>query len=212
MRRFKVLVIAPHPDDESIGCGGTLRLHWVRGDRVAGVFLTSGELGLKHLPRGKARRIREGEARKAAKILGLAKVTFMHQPDWSMGEDLSGAAHALRRVLSREAPDLIYLPHPGEWHPDHKAALPVLRKALRGAGLGAPILRGYEVWTPLGEYDQVENITSVMKLKLRAIRAHKSQLNGEFGYESAVIGLNQYRGALAGKCAYAEVFQTILKP
>src|SRR5438552_3338183 len=82
----------------------------VRGDRVVGVFLTSGELGLKHLPREKARRIREGEARKAAKILGLAKVTFMHQPDWSMGEDLSGAAHALRRVLSREAPDLIYLP------------------------------------------------------------------------------------------------------
>jgi LmbE family N-acetylglucosaminyl deacetylase len=104
---------------------------------------------------------------------------------------------------------LIYLPHPAEWHPDHQAALPVVRAALRRTGLRAPILRGYEVWTPLTEHDHVENITSVMRHKLQAIRAHQSQLAGEFDYERAVIGLNQFRGALAGKCAYAEVFQTL---
>jgi len=45
---MKVLIIAPHPDDESIGCGGTLCLHARRGDPMAVVYLTSGELGLKH--------------------------------------------------------------------------------------------------------------------------------------------------------------------
>src|SRR5205085_59939 len=176
---MKIIVIAPHPDDESIGCGGVLRGHCLRGDRVLAVFLTSGELGLKHLPREEAWRIREREARQAAKILGLAEVIFLRRPDWCVGDDVKGNAAALAPILKREAPELIYLPHPAEWHPDHKAALPVVRATLRRSGVPIPILRGYEIWTPLAEYDQVENITSVMRDKLRAIRAHKSQLEGE---------------------------------
>jgi LmbE family N-acetylglucosaminyl deacetylase len=206
---MKVLVLAPHPDDESIGCGGTLCLHAQRGDRVSAVFLTSGELGLKHLAREDAWRIREREARQAGKILGLAELSFLRLPDWSVGDDVRRAAAALRPILAREAPELIYLPHPAEWHPDHKAAAKVLRTALRGSGLPAPLLRGYEVWTPLPESHHVERIDSVMRCKLRAVRAHRSQLNGEFDYERAVIGLNQFRGALAGKCSYAEVFQNL---
>ena len=125
-----VLVIAPHPDDESIGCGGALRLHRLRGDRVVAVFLTSGELGLKHLPREAAWEIREREARCAAKILGCVEVAFLRRPDWFVGSDVKGAAKALRPILKREAPQMIYLPHPADAHPDHQAALPVVRAAL----------------------------------------------------------------------------------
>src|SRR5687767_8382251 len=66
-----VLVIAPHPDDECIGCGGAICRHVQRGDKVHAVFLTSGELGLKELPREQAWQMREEEARNAAKILQL---------------------------------------------------------------------------------------------------------------------------------------------
>ena len=69
---MKVLVIAPHPDDESIGCGGTICKHTRARDRVAAVYLTSSELGLKKVAREKAWNIREKEPRAAAKILGLA--------------------------------------------------------------------------------------------------------------------------------------------
>ena len=206
---MNVVVIAPHPDDESIGCGGTICLHTGRGDRVSVVFLTSGELGLKHLARKSAWKIREREAKEAAKILGLSELSFLRVPDWAVGDAVRRTASALRPILKREAPGVIYLPHPAEWHPDHKAALKVVRMALRGWGAGVPLLRGYEVWTPLGEWDHVERIDSVMRRKLKALGAHRSQMNGEFDYARAVQGLNQYRGAVAGRCAYAEVFQDL---
>jgi LmbE family N-acetylglucosaminyl deacetylase len=205
---MKVLVLSPHPDDEVLGCGGTIGKHTARGDRVVAVFLTSGELGLKRLPREKAWQIREAEARKAAKILKLATLEFLHLPDWTLCEHVGKGAGRLQPILKREAPQLIYLPHPREWHPDHQAALPILRAALRGAEIRQPELRGFEVWTPLAEHDHVEDITAVMALKLRALRAHRSQLS-EFDYERAVKGLNQFRGAMAARCGYAEVFQTL---
>jgi len=203
-----VLVIAPHPDDESIGCGGTVCLHARRGDAIAAVYLTSGELGLKHLPRKRAWLIREREAGKAARILGIAQRFFFRLPDWLVGENVVPAAKKLGLLLKRLKPDLIYLPHANEWHPDHKAALPIVRAALEAARIPGPTLRAYEVWTPLAEYDHVENITAVMPRKLRALRAHRSQLK-EFDYVRAVTGLNQFRGELAARCRCAEVFKSI---
>ncbi len=202
---MNVLVIAPHPDDESIGCGGMLCHHTTRGDRVTAIYLTSGRLGLKHLPREKACFIREGEAKKAAKILKLENPCFLRCSDWMLGEEISKAESLLRPILKRKKPKLIYLPHPQEWHPDHKAALPIVLAAFKRSGIPAPTLRGYEIWTPLTRYDHVEDISAVMKRKLKAIRAHRSQLN-DYDYVRAITGLNHYRGAMTLKCEAAEVF------
>lgn len=201
-----VLVIAPHPDDEVIGCGDAVRLRAERDERVAAVFLTSGELGLKSLPQIQAWKIRENEARQAARVLGLAELYFLRQPDWMLGEHVSAAAGLLRKVLASEKPDVIYLPHPKDGHPDHQATLPILRTALSSQLALKPELLAYEIWTPLAQCDVVVDISSVMPRKLRALRAHRSQLE-EFDYARAVSGLNQFRGTLAGKCRYAEVFQ-----
>jgi len=205
---MNILVIAPHPDDEAIGCGGAVCKHAARGDRVVAVFLTSGELGLKHLPREKAWTTREAEARRAAKILRLAATEFLHLPDWTAGDHVPEGARLLTPILQHERPKIIYLPHPLECHPDHQAALPILRAASRKAKFTEAKLLGYEVWTPLSEHDSVEDISKTMPLKLRALRAHRSQLK-EFDYVKAVRGLNEYRGVMAGRCRYAEVFQTL---
>ncbi len=205
---MNVLVIAPHPDDESIGCGGAISLHVQRRDRVSAVFLTSGELGLRRLAREAAWEIREAEARKAGKILGLAELFFLRCPDWFLGENKSQAAKLLAPILKQMVPKLVYLPHPKEWHPDHQATLPILKAALKRSGVKVPWLRAYEVWTPLSQYDDVEDITAVMSRKLRAVRAHRSQLS-DFKYDRAIAGLNRYRGEMAAKTRYAEVFQTL---
>lgn len=205
---MKVLVVAPHPDDESIGCGGTVALHVERGDCVEVVFLTSGELGLKQFPREKAWKIREAEARAACKVLGVNEPRFLRLPDWTLGDDIAAAGQKVAPFLREIAPKVIYMPHPDEWHPDHKASLPAVRVALQSFRLEKPTLRGYEVWTPIAEYQHVENITKTMPRKLRALRQHASQLQ-EWDYARAVKGLNEYRGAMAGRCRYAEVFQEL---
>ena len=202
---MNILIIAPHPDDETLGCGGAICHHVRHGDRASAVFLTSGELGLKRLPREKAWAVREAEARKAAGTLGLRETFFLRCSDWMLGDEIQKAARLLRPILKHTEPKLIYLPHPLDGHPDHQAAFRILRAASKGTGLAQPTLRAYEIWTPLPCYDHVENITSVMPRKLKALRAHKSQLC-EFDYLRAITALNQYRGILAAKSQFAEVF------
>jgi LmbE family N-acetylglucosaminyl deacetylase len=206
----RVLVVAPHPDDEAIGCGGTLCLHRRRGDPVHVVFLTSGEQGVEDMPGAAARAAREAEARAAARVLDLSGVDFLHLPDQGVGRQLERGARLLRKVLGRHRPDVIYLPHPEESHPDHEAALPLVRQALAGlpGGAAGADLRGYEVWSPLTRHDWVEVVSEVMGQKLRAVRCYRSQLR-PFRYDLAVRGLNRYRGILAGRCRYAEAFVSL---
>ena len=202
-----VLCIAPHPDDEAIGCGGTLRLHANRGDRVVVVFLTSGELGLDHLPREEAHRIREGEAGEAAAILGTARTEFLRQPDWFTGDHVDTVAAFLAEILRTEKPARIYLPHPDESHPDHRAALPIARAALQVAARKSE-LYAYEIWTPLTRAEELEDIAPVLGEKLRAIRCYRSQLTS-YRYDRAARALAQYRGILHAGVRYAEAFEIL---
>lgn len=205
---MNILVIAPHPDDETIGCGGTLRLHANEGARIEAVWLTSGELGLKSLPAEQARQIRQEEAIQAGKILGLAATTFLGYPDWQVAEKSQAIQRDLVPILRRLNPDKIYLPHPGDAHPDHQPVYAQVKKAIQRSRIPKPELRAYEVWTPLSRTDYVVNISQIMPHKIKALRAHRSQLR-VFDYVSAVRGLNRYRGALTGHCLYAEAFQDL---
>jgi LmbE family N-acetylglucosaminyl deacetylase len=203
-----VMILAPHPDDESLGCGGTICLHRLRGQSIHVVFLTSGELGLKELRPEEAWQVREAEARCAAKILGLDGLTFLRLRDWFLADSVEEAANLLGANLQREQPRILYLPHPEEGHPDHRAAWPIVQDALRNGGNRSVELRAYEVWTPLSQYDLVEDITTTMRSKLHALACYESQMK-QFRYDRAIRGLNQYRGTLAAHCRYAEVFRRL---
>jgi N-acetylglucosamine malate deacetylase 1 len=202
---MRTLVVAPHPDDESIGCGGTLALGTAAGDQAIVVFLTSGELGLEELAVEEARTVRESEAEAAAAILGLTDLMFMRYADWFISECSSEATKALSQVIEREAPDRLLLPHPGEWHPDHAAAATIALDAVTLAGVESIRLLTYEVWTPMTRFEEIEDISTVIQTKLDAVGAYRSQL-AAFDYCDAVEGLDRFRGALGARCRYAEVF------
>ncbi len=200
----RVLVIAPHPDDEAIGCGGAVCLHRRRGDPVHVVFLTSGEHYTDATPPAENRAVREAEAKAAGDVLGIGRLDFLRLPDLGLAEHVASAARLLGPILAADAPEVVYLPHPAESHPDHAAALPIVRAALSSVR-PAPELRGYEVWSPLTAYDWVEDVAEVMAAKLRAVRCYVSQLR-VFRYDRAVRGLNQYRGVLGAGGRYGEAF------
>src|SRR5262249_21043885 len=86
-----VVIIAPHPDDEAIGCGGAICLHRKRGDPVHVVFLTSGERGTPGVSQETARSVREAEAREAGKVLVLDGMVFLRLPDLALWEQTESA-------------------------------------------------------------------------------------------------------------------------
>jgi LmbE family N-acetylglucosaminyl deacetylase len=169
------------------------------------VFLTSGECGVAGVSPETAGAIRESEAKAAGEVLLLDRLEFLHLPDLGVADQIDSGAFRLRAILAALAPSVIYLPHPGEAHPDHQATLPLVRRAL-ASGTVVPELRLYEVWSPMTAHGWAEDISPFMRRKLRAVRCYQTQLE-TFRYDRAVRGLNQYRGCLAARCRYAEVFQ-----
>jgi N-acetylglucosamine malate deacetylase 1 len=204
----RVLVISPHPDDDVIGCGGTLRRHVLGGDEVRVIYLTSGEEGGHGRPAEETARLREDEARQAAGMLGLQEVEFWRLRDGRCRAE-QGLVDRLRRIITEWQPQRIYVPHDREMHPDHRAAARLVRRARTGA-VGtdtAPQVAMYEVWTPIQQIDEVTDISAHMEEKLAAVCAHKTQCD-VLRFDEAVRGLNRYRGEMHSWPGgdYAEIF------
>ena len=196
-----VLVISPHPDDESIGPGGTLRKHVERGDAVHVVFLTSGEKGGHGKSEADTARIREAEAKAAAKVLGVKSIEFWRLPDGAI-KPTPPVVKRLIATMKRLLPGVIYVPHDKEQHPDHRAAV----RLVRAARPKAEVLM-FEVWTPIQKIDHIEDISGQIATKLKAIRAYKCQCEA-VGFPEAFEGLARYRGEMHSWPGgdYAEVF------
>lgn len=202
----RVFVISPHPDDESIGCGGAIRKHVEQGDSVRVIFLTSGEKGGHGRDERETTQIREQEAKSAARILGIEAMDFYRWPDGAV-ETTPAAVARLREALVAWSPDWIYVPHFAEAHADHRAAIQVLEHALQELPSYSPQVWMYEIWTPLQRIDAVEDISPYMEVKMAAIRAHRSQCE-VMAFDEAARGLSRYRGEMHSWPGgdYAEVF------
>lgn len=189
----RVLVISPHPDDESIGCGGTLRAHVVAGARIRIVFLTSGEGGGHGLGAAETAPLREEEARAAARSLGIADLEFWRLTDGRLRATTVLVAR-MRGLIDALRPTRIYVPHPGDAHRDHRAAARIVLAAVRRAPTATAVF-GFEVWTPLTRLDEIVDITPHLDAKLEAIRRHASQCR-VLRFDDAAYGLARYRGEL----------------
>lgn len=216
---MKVLVVSPHHDDETIGCGGSICLHVASGDEVSVVFVFAGWSAIPSIiDKKEAAIIIQSEAREACKELGVKKVIELSFEDraYHPGENVT---NSLIKVFREVSPSLVYIPHDNEGDREHRFVNKVSQEALWISSsdyfpeLGKKInsvsfVLGYEVWEPLQRHQYFNNISDVIEEKKNALEKYKSQLEIK-DWVRASLGLNAYRGAIVGDCSYAEVFQVI---
>jgi LmbE family N-acetylglucosaminyl deacetylase len=199
--------LAPHADDETIGCGGILALHRKQGDPVQTIIVTDGMMGdpAGYYPEEQYGEIRRGEARKAARALGIADPLFWNYSDGSLLQ-ARNLTERIAGLIQRERPELLYAPALSDTHPDHWA---LGRACLEAVRQETPTLRlfGYEIWGPL-QATHLVNIGRAWRHKTKAIRCYRSQLR-YIDYLRIVEGLNAARTLHYPSARYAEALQEI---
>jgi len=114
---MNVLVLAPHPDDEVLGCGGTVGRHVAAGDRVDVLVATR---GAPELYPDEAVALVRDEARQAHRLLGIDQTTFFDFPAPALDTiPRYQIASAIAAVLRERAIHTLYIPHHGDIHSDH---------------------------------------------------------------------------------------------
>lgn len=198
----RVLVLAAHPDDEALGCAGSLALLHEAGAQIAVVFATDGEATRgADLPATEVGRRRRAEAIAACAALGVDDVRFVGLPDGRLPARVEDLATYLMEAVAGFQPDGIMLPWFLDGHPDHAA----VGDALIRVPLDPQVeLWGYETWTPLPA-NRIVDVTPVLAQKEAAIAAHTT---AALAFDlNAALGLNRWRSihGLMGR-GYAEGF------
>jgi LmbE family N-acetylglucosaminyl deacetylase len=213
----KIMVLAPHPDDALIGCGGSISKHLQNNNTVLVIYLTSGEAGNTQYEPAQLAPLREKEAQAALEVLGKIQAEFWRQPDGFL-EFNEANLQVLVQAIRQHKPDILYLPHAGEAHQDHQVANRLGLQAFhRASGHWFPLVNlkphkisqvlSYEVYPLQNSVNYVEDISEHFDLKLKALQEHKSQL-AITAYDDLIQSVNRYRGIFSGYL-YAEAFQVI---
>jgi LmbE family N-acetylglucosaminyl deacetylase len=214
-----VLVIAAHPDDEALGCGGTIARHVREGDKVSAVFMTDG-VGARGSSDGAKERGKAADM--AASILGFHSVTYYGFADNQLdGVPLLEVTKAIEKAVDEVSPQIIYTHHSGDLNIDHVITQKAVLTACRPMpGNQIEAIYGFEVLSSTewaGPEESVAfrpahfvNIASDFETKMNALESYDEEMRDfphSRSYE-AVKALATYRGAQVG-VAKAEAFSVI---
>ena len=195
------LVLAPHPDDETFGMGGTLLLAQAAGITVDIIFVTDGGQGgeqTEDLPK-----IRAQEARRVADKLGIRNIYFWHEPD----RELKPSQHLITRLsdfIKQWQPACVFFPTPSEPHPDHRTTAVLAWESLRLSDFPATPI-SYDI-SVQGHSNFLIDISDVIQAKRALMADYKSQLSENL-YIERLIALNKARTwSLPQSVDYAESF------
>jgi len=216
---MNILVIAPHPDDEVLGCGGAIVKYVSEGHDVYVAVVTKGCEPL--FPESQVQKVRN-ECMEADRLLGVKQTIFMDFPA-SMLESVSRYEFngAFLRLIHDIKPDIVFIPHRGDMQIDHKMTVDAAMVALRPKydhivkkiyAYETLSETGWDIPNTVNEFIPTcyIDISDVLESKLEAINIFKSQISDFPNARSleTIKALAQYRGSMMNLKA-AEAFMLI---
>lgn len=194
----RILIVAPHPDDETLGCGGILALY---GPQCDVLLMTDGRKGGPadgSQTEEQTAAIRKSEFELAMDGFGIHEYKELAIPDSTLKANKNKVSG-----MNLKGYDYIFVPNRSERHPDHRAAYDIIKRLCKRQKAKAQLLE-YEVWSPIISPNRFLDISQVMEKKTQGLMAYVSQI-AELDYEALARGLNTYRGA-PYHIAYCEAF------
>ncbi len=216
---MKVLVFAPHLDDEILGLGGTLAKHIANGNEV---YICVVARGSRKLYSEELLKQRDEEAIACHKFLGV-KETILLGCESTHLEEISRVEFNKKicEVVDRIEPEEVYIPHYGDMHKDHNVVTSAAMVALRPKGkhivrrvycYETPSETGWNIPGAITDFlpNTYINITDFLDIKLKAMSFYKTQLHPFPSPRSleALEALAKYRGMICG-CEAAEAFALV---
>lgn len=203
----RILVLAPHPDDELLGCGGTLAQAAASDatTEVLVLYLTDGERGSADRAHPEqVARVRREEASRGRTAIGIAGATHAGFPDGQL-QACADSVEWVREAMERFSPDIAMVPAPLDPHPDHRATSAIFAQACQDSSIVKTSVWIYEV-QPCFPMNALVRIDCSEAAKSKALAEHRSQ--GADRLVAAGRGNAAARAlyAPAGWC-YAEAFR-----
>ena len=226
--QLKILIIAAHPDDETLGCGGSIAKWSKNGHEVHVLIMAEGATS-RDKSRDRGTRQKElshlaRSAKKAGEILGVASVELLDYPDNRMDSvDLLDVVKSVEEHIDKNKPNVVVTHHSGDLNIDHQITQQAVMVACRPQP-GHPVKRilSFEVQSATEwqspDYGRpfvpnwFEDITDTLPIKMKALEAYQSEMRPWPHARSlkAVEHLARWRGASVG-CEAAETFMLIKK-
>jgi len=212
---MKILVVAAHPDDEVLGCGGTLARLSREGHTIHTLILADGESSRitgKKASNSMLLQDREEAAERATQILGCSSVEFCHLMDNRLdGIELLDIVKIVEKFIHRYSPESVFTHHAGDLNIDHRITHEAVITACRPQpGNSVKELLFFEIpssteWCPPDSHKVFTptvfvDISTTLSEKLRALQAYEKEMR-PFPHPrsiEAIEALARWRGAIIG--------------
>jgi LmbE family N-acetylglucosaminyl deacetylase len=215
---MNVLVIAAHPDDETLGCGGTILKHRAQGDRVEWMIMT------RAISPGWSKSVirkKKSEVESVSKAYGIHRTHWMEFPAAGLDRiprDL--LVQTVRMVLEKVKPHTVYTVHHGDLHSDHRLTHQSVASALKAVHLNCLGVRRFLTFETLSSTEAIPpfcgfpfvpnlyvDVGQHIEEKVRIMRLYASEIQEDPHPRSpsAIRALARWRGTVVG-VQYAEGF------
>jgi len=208
----KIIVFAPHPDDETLGCGGTIAKRISEGYEVLVVVMTDGRYAFMNVldidsdpTPEELKEIRKEEVKRATGILGVltGNLIFLDFVDGTLETNEEKVEEKVAEILSKNRPVEVYFPYKHDGHPDHRAAYQIVKNSIRKSGIST-LMYQYSITHKYSRIGPMVNVffnffnQSMVRVDVSKFLLIKKAALEEFKSELTAVASRQHKRIING--------------